>query len=715
MAIWALIVAIEEYPHLAGGWARKLPGTNQAAADFRDWVMQVKNVPAVNIIACADASCTWRTTGNTRQEIVTAFTDLVVRSRDNADEIYVLFSGHGIGFADDPYEPAIDLLIGSEFAHPSTSGGACLQVREIKEKLRAALGPGKHFYFIDACRNPLGKADISPSNLGVVWGRSTRGNATTFVLFSTAPGDVANVDSGFNAALLSGLKGGARAKAWVGGRMFVTFDNLFLHVQGKLKKDDLEFEKKGPLAANSDIVELRPIPASRCELEVIGAAPADQFTLTVFDVRKTSRPSVTFSGSLTTTSFPPEDYLFTLTTATGDGVPQIDPPPVPTGVDLYEDRKVQFQIGPGALPPSLAPAGADAQIASVEVLAPPGTDVFFENVSSGMTKTLQMDNLRATATLDPGRYKVRLRDGNFKLRSQRLEVAPGAKLDVDLSPRPSRGAQESIARALPNDGMSVLFSESLGSVPDWDLSLWLALLGGARILAPRDQFSKLRSFELETFEDATPGMSVLYVMAGELRGTDTVLCDIGYHPQPATMHAVPRMPGLFQMKQAFTPGPLLVTYAAEGEPTTTIATYGLPNRATLVTFARDEKNGLQIQQFILPIHSLNHHLSEREVEYLQRQPPLPMLRYMSTAQRLFALQAPIAGHAHQQTDHFWFELLYGKWLDPVMALIACYELIRRGAAESQLDSMREVLDNMRTYFPGFADTEVIAKLGKSVV
>lgn len=83
---------------------------------------------------------------------------------------------------------------------------------------------------------------------------------------------------------------------------------------------------------------------------------------------------------------------------------------------------------------------------------------------------------------------------------------------------------------------------------------------------------------------------------------------------------------------------------------------------------------------------------------------------MPTAQRLFALQAPIEGHTHRESDRYWLELLYGKWLDPVMALIACYELIRRGHAKAQLSTMQEVLHNMRNFFPGFADTEVIAML-----
>jgi hypothetical protein len=167
--------------------------------------------------------------------------------------------------------------------------------------------------------------------------------------------------------------------------------------------------------------------------------------------------------------------------------------------------------------------------------------------------------------------------------------------------------------------------------------------------------------------------------------------------------------GLFQQQIEFKPGPLLVTYGHDRH-TTTIQTYGLPNRATLLTFANHEREGRQIQQFIFPIHSLFKHISDRELEYLKMTQPLPRVRYMSTAQRLFALQSPIEGQSYKQSDHYWFDLLYHKWLDPIMALIACYELIRRGAAEAQMDSMREVLANMRDYFPGIPDTEIIAKL-----
>src|SRR4051812_35342330 len=111
MQVWALIIAIEDYPDVK--LAKNLPGTNKAAETFRNWVINVKNAQPANIISCAGDSCTWRTRGTTRTDIGKALDQLVSQGRDKVDELYVYFSGHGIGFDDDPNAPVIDILIGS--------------------------------------------------------------------------------------------------------------------------------------------------------------------------------------------------------------------------------------------------------------------------------------------------------------------------------------------------------------------------------------------------------------------------------------------------------------------------------------------------------------------------------------------------------------------------------------------------------------------------
>jgi caspase domain-containing protein len=705
MAKWALIIAIEEYPNIAGNFNSKLPGSNQAALDFRSWVTTVKGVPTPNIVACAAAACSWRTTGTTRKEIRDAFTDVATKSRNaSVDEFYVFFTGHGIGYSKDPNDPAIDILIGSDFVNPAASGDACLMFHEIKESLRVALGPGKHFYFIDACRNPLQSVDIRPAILDVVWGRSGKANATTYVLFSTAPGDVARVNSGFGAALLEALRGLERAKTWVGAKMFVTFESLCARIQLVLKKDDLDPEKKGP--ADGNIVELVPVPMNSCNVEILNATPNDTFMLKIADVRQAQRPPVNFQGSKKTVPVPPEDYFLDLTTSAGVPVLQIVPADSP--VDLYENRTVQFLISSPGTPPSVPPTPILPE-STVHILGIPNTELLLDELSTGLPTTIAIKEREQITKLKPGSYKATVRDGNFELASKTFTLLRGATFHLDFEPEASSGAHTSLLNVLPNRGALIDFSETLSDVPDWNLSLWLALIGASRILDAPESFSKLKNLSLMTFEKASPGKSVLYILAGEKDSDQSPVWTRGINPEWTPMQAVSGIKGLFQQQLEFNPGPLLFTYGFRGQ-TLTVQTYGLADRATFLTFATQEGKPRQVQQFILPIYSLFNRLSDRELEYLKRTPPLPRIRYMSTAQRLFALQSPIAGQSYKQSDHYWFDLLYHKWLDPIMAIIACYELIRRGAADDQHGLMSEVLVNMREYFPNIPDTEIIAKL-----
>jgi hypothetical protein len=242
------------------------------------------------------------------------------------------------------------------------------------------------------------------------------------------------------------------------------------------------------------------------------------------------------------------------------------------------------------------------------------------------------------------------------------------------------------------------------------LDLWLALLGASRIVADPGTYSKLREFELGDFEDAGRGDCFVYIVAGQLRTYDQPGAGVGIDTGLKGMEAVPQLPGVFWLKEKVQPGPFVVTFGNEAGGTTSVGTRALPNRATFLTFSENEKQRRKVQQFILPIHRLIEFTSQREQEYLNYHSPLALVRYMSTAQRLFADQVPLQGHSYQNSDQYWYDLLYAKWIDPLMALIACYELIRRGALGANRPWMTEVLQNMRNYFPGIPDTEIIASM-----
>ena len=58
------------------------------------------------------------------------------------------------------------------------------------------------------------------------------------------------------------------------------------------------------------------------------------------------------------------------------------------------------------------------------------------------------------------------------------------------------------------------------------MSLWLAVLGGSRIVAATDTFSKLQNIQLQGVDNAKPNKSLLYVLAGEFETDKVPFCDV---------------------------------------------------------------------------------------------------------------------------------------------------------------------------------------------
>ena len=70
----------------------------------------------------------------------------------------------------------------------------------------------------------------------------------------------------------------------------------------------------------------------------------------------------------------------------------------------------------------------------------------------------------------------------------------------------------------------------------------------------------------------------------------------------------------------------------------------------------------------------------------------------------------------QADQQLWEEMLWDKWLDPVMALMVAYEMAQswRSRPENVRDVMKgqlqEAIGNLRTYFGILPDSELIAKI-----
>src|SRR5258705_214009 len=126
-----LIIAIEDYPD-AVGLAKKLPGTTRAGDDFRNWLINVKKVPAENILDCAADGTPGQTGGTKREQIIREAIRLVQLGRDGTNELYLFFSGHGFSYRMTRDSRPIDVVAGSDVTDLTVSTTGCIAMPELQ-------------------------------------------------------------------------------------------------------------------------------------------------------------------------------------------------------------------------------------------------------------------------------------------------------------------------------------------------------------------------------------------------------------------------------------------------------------------------------------------------------------------------------------------------------------------------------------------------------
>jgi Caspase domain len=727
MPVRGLILAVEKYPQITG-FGQELPGTAGAGAAFRQWLLDVKKADAANILFCTDdAAAEGRTAGTSVDAMIQAISSLVQQGKDRTSELYVFFSGHGILFDEDERKRAADVLLAGDFAAPQDSGRCVLRLDELQTKLQVVMGPGNHYYFIDACRNVLDASEIDVTGMGKAYGRSVLGDPTLYTLFSTSRGEVAYLKSHFSEHLLAGLRGSGRAKRWDpdgGDEMEVAYDSLKRYVQEKLAGPQVpDGEMKG--SGDGVILEIRPAPRYECTIEVNDAGPGDEFTLTVFNSRgQQVGGERKFTGPRFVFQEPPDNYRLQILQ---QGMPL---KPSELAVDLWDASKAQFALAPppggGSFPVviggdfnfglevegggSVAPVivgavtGAESKPARLKVMGVGPAALWVENPLTGWNRKYHRGFSRE---LPVGQYVIRksTRDG-ITLRKQEVLLEPGKTVIVDLGTRSPSPVREAILARLPHYAYTkktVEFSESVGRLMDDDLALWLAILGASRIVVDPGENVKLRDLPLASFEDMPPGAAAVYVLAGWDSGDSLQVATTG--PDARWVQAtevVEGAPGLLHTRIEAASGPFLLSLGKGDKAAVTLVSHALPNRATLVVATVGKDSSLRVQQYLLPFHHLLGSLDPEVRKHLHTN-PLRMVKLLTLAQRQFARNRDVASTMDELE---WKELLRGKWTDPIMAVLAAYELIRRG----RLEHLSEVVGNLRLYFPGLPDTEALAKL-----
>ena len=78
-------------------------------------------------------------------------------------------------------------------------------------------------------------------------------------------------------------------------------------------------------------------------------------------------------------------------------------------------------------------------------------------------------------------------------------------------------------------------------------------------------------------------------------------------------------------------------------------------------------------------------------------------------QRFCADRAVLTPGLPGDVENLWADAMSGKCLDPMMSVIMCYELIRRGKALQNADQIRMVANNLSRYF-GLPDSQAVLNL-----
>lgn len=701
MTVRALLVGIERYPKMEESLAASLPGTVVAAARFREWLITQKGVAVEDIQFCSGQAVEGRTSGATYEEIVDAIDGLLASGQDHTEELYCFFSCHGFAYRE--RESVADVIVCADYRTRDRSGNVCLRLDEVQDFLQRRMGPGSHYYFVDACRTVLDFDDIVVGNLPLIRPESTLGSPGVYTLYSTQPGSTAAVASGFADVLLKGLSGFGRAKAWVQSSLAVQYVSLVEFVEQSLPNQEVDQAVKGP--PNPTILAIKGIPQNRCEIAVVGAGPGDRFDASVTDARGRPLRQFSFDGPRGAFVDRPDDYSLEVKRA-GTALACIDPQPV----DLYEPNVVHFSVTPP--PPGPTFAVRDGELT---VEAPPGLRIRARNLDQP-AQGGEVDP-GGRAVFAAGRYRLETFDQSgeklgddaitVRMRSQTYRYSLGSLT----------GLRRSVLDRLPHDAAGVRLAG--GATMDTGLDMSLALLGAARILGKHPE---VNSDGLHSFDNEAPGASPCYCLwASEepLAASRAVaISEAGSREAVAWRRAenVPGLPGLVHCYLGPDAPGTLMSLATGIGPTLTVATARLPNRVTLIVVTDGPKGARTVQQFLLPIGHLIQVLPG-EVRYrLEGSDALRSIATMVRMIREFAARRLLGAVMDDATI---VELGYAKWVDPIMGLLAGYELARRGPGEAEkwsaLTGMsREQLiatlrRNLSTFFPELPDVAVLGR------
>jgi hypothetical protein len=324
-------------------------------------------------------------------------------------------------------------------------------------------------------------------------------------------GAVAAVGGPFPGALLAGLRGKGKAKAWdsaVEDAMFVRYDSLHGHLSAVLSDQTIDHKTTGETPLSKAVLAtIRPIPLSKCTIEIANAPKKLEGEVAFKRNRAAWAKPQPLTSRRLEVALEPDDYQVRLSLKNATAQPM-----APVAVDLYEDRKVIFKMGAEVPAAGVEIVRGDVvgAAATVKVAMPERTTLQLRNINSGEETPFTAPG---KISVPQGRYLATWRSAdNYVLKRQAIDLVPGKTVDLGLTDwgLPHKAIADQLRHK-----RAVVFSKSLGgAIADPDLDLWLALMGGGRILGSMGDYSKLSQLPLHDFSGEIAGASPIYVLAG---------------------------------------------------------------------------------------------------------------------------------------------------------------------------------------------------------
>jgi hypothetical protein len=329
-----------------------------------------------------------------------------------------------------------------------------------------------------------------------------------------------------------------------------------------------------------------------------------------------------------------------------------------------------------------------------------------------------------------GIYQARLVAPEGPAAEHTFEVRPGSPEVVLIgSPEPRLGTEQT--KALhelgiePDEEGYLHPSEALSPVAGARLASLLgfaAFAASIRATATTFHGHKLERFGVQPPAVERPGGAGLLVVIGAsgdqpvkdldvarfLAGSRLVLHDSHRKAEPAASFApLSGFAAAAQWCQSVDPGTWILELRLPGLAPTRYAVAALPNRISILVAVVKDSAEVEVQQYLAPVPG--RAAPDRWMPTVD----LGSLRHVELGQRYFAAGSLIP-------EHHLLELLNGKFLDPLLACIAGYSLVRAGRPERYIGwpipgadpttVEPSALSNMLKFFGELPDSHILAAL-----